>query len=166
MNKELFPIQLFIKLSSAILDRCQRHLWKLKKIRTNRKGGVLSSPCAFEWKRHKLLLARQTYIKDIWFGSKRKNSQIFKDDVWLPFFLQVIYFMPSPVLEERGLVESRKLSISLCSLLLYFARGLVVFASNWWYCTFLPQSKVPSTYNIVYRLFLLVRVGQIGGLFF
>jgi len=31
MNKELSPIKLFIKLSSAILDRCQRHLGKLKK---------------------------------------------------------------------------------------------------------------------------------------
>jgi hypothetical protein len=39
MNKELFHIQLFINLLSAILDRCQRHLGKLKKIRTNRKGG-------------------------------------------------------------------------------------------------------------------------------
>ncbi len=31
MNKELFLIQLFINLLSAILDRCQRHLGKLKK---------------------------------------------------------------------------------------------------------------------------------------
>ncbi len=74
----------------------------------------------------------------------KEKSQIFKDDVWLPFFLQVIYFMPSPVLEERGLVESRKQSISLCSLLMYLLRPrpcTVDFAFNWLYlyCTFLPQ---------------------------